>query len=149
MQLVMGLILIGVLAPAAFVQTTRQEAHESVAMAKDLHVVLLHRDGGFASGTSVLYRPTAAKPLQDQADLCGNGRDRADAEASYKEALTIYREFTAPNPATDLLEALKELNELYRDPQSLAEAQAVYKKALSIHGGLTPRNPRTYCSDRA
>jgi tetratricopeptide (TPR) repeat protein len=75
-----------------------------------------------------------------------------EAEASYQEALTTYRDLAKADPqaySSYVATTLNNLGILYKDTQRLKEAEASLKEALTIRRDLAKTNPQTYSSDVA
>jgi tetratricopeptide (TPR) repeat protein len=67
----------------------------------------------------------------------------ADADNAYSEAVTIYRDLAAHDPAyrPDFATTLNNLGSLYWKTGRLADADKTFSEALTIYRDLASRNP--------
>jgi tetratricopeptide (TPR) repeat protein len=76
----------------------------------------------------------------------GTGR-LADADKAFSEALTIYRDLAAHDPAAyrpNVATTLNSLGDLYRGSGRLADADRAFSEALTIYRDLAAHNPAAY-----
>ena len=88
-----------------------------------------------------------AKTQNNLGVLYKNTQRLKEAEASYKEALTIRRDLAKVNPQAylaDVASTLNNLGLLYSDMQQMKEGEASYQEALAIRRDLAKVNPQAY-----
>jgi tetratricopeptide (TPR) repeat protein len=90
--------------------------------------------------------------LNDLGNLYYSTSRLSDAEGCYQEALKIYKELAAANPAayqSYVATSLNNLGTLYSDTSRLSDAEGCYQEALKIYKELAAANPAAYQSDVA
>ena len=100
----------------------------------------------------ILNKEEKALVLNNLANLQSDRNEYDKAEASYQEALEIYKELAKANPQTYLSDVAMTLNNLavlQSDRNEYDKAEASYQEALEIRRQLAKANPQTYLSDVA
>ncbi len=92
-----------------------------------------------------------ARTLNNLGVLYGDTQRLKEAEASYQEALTTYRDLAKANPQAYsskeyVAMTLNNLGILYKDTQRLKEAEANYQETLTTYRDLAKTNPQAYSS---
>jgi len=97
-------------------------------------------------------KPNVAATLNNLGHLYGYTQRLKEGEASYQEALTIYRDLANANPSVYLPEVastLKNLGTLYHITQRFKAGEASYQEALTTYRDLAKANPSVYLPDVA